>query len=135
MLCLNMPKTQHTSDAETHESTLAAELATISSVFPSHFIIYTGPGLSNLQVRQAPDTIPRPVIDVINNTTQQPVKPSAQNPTTSVFFTTGLITGLMIVFFILLPVLIIGVEALASIQSPTRMDAPKGYNAVEKKNQ
>jgi hypothetical protein len=41
----------------------------------------------------------------------------------------------MIVFFILVPVLMMGVGALSSIEAPTRMDTPKGYNAVEKKNQ
>lgn len=113
------------------ESTLAAELATISSVFPSHFVIYTGPGLSNLHVRQAPDTGSRPVIDVTNSS-QVPVGTTAQS---TVFFTTGLVTALLIVFFILLPALSMGIGALSSIQTPIRMDAPKGYSAVEKKNQ
>ncbi|KXN84197.1 hypothetical protein AN958_00182 [Leucoagaricus sp. SymC.cos] len=132
VLCLNMPKTNQNSDFETHDSTLAAELTTITSVFPSHFIIYTGPGIPNLQARQAPDTISRPAIDITNSSQQPVVTPSAQS---TVFFTTGLVTSLLIVFFILLPALIMGIEALASIQTPTRMDAPKGYSAVEKKNQ
>jgi len=118
------------------ESALAAELAAISSVFRSYFIIYTGSGPSKLQVRQAPDIISRPVIDVTNNSSsRQPANPPAHDPTTSVFFTTGLITSLLIVFFILLPVLIAAVSALASIQTPTRMETPKGFSAVEKKNQ
>ncbi|KAF9446732.1 hypothetical protein P691DRAFT_783369 [Macrolepiota fuliginosa MF-IS2] len=131
VLCLKVPHPHGSSDVEEHESTLAAELATISSVFPSHLIIYTGPGLSNLHVRQAPDTISRPVVDVTNSS-QEPVTAAAPGTT---FWTTGLITALLVIFFIFLPVLIIGVGALASIQAPARMEAPKGYSAVERKNQ
>jgi hypothetical protein len=114
------------------DSSLAAELDTIASVFPSHFIIYKGPGVSKLLARRGPDTISRPVIDVTNSS-QQPVIPSTQQNT--VFFTSGLVTALLLVFLILLPALMMGIGALASIQTPTRMDAPKGYNAVERKKQ
>jgi len=132
-----MYKWCQTSDSLLLESALAAELAAISSVFHSYFIIYTGSGSSKLQARQAPDILSRPAIDVTSNnsSSRQPANPPAHDPTASVFFTTGLITSLLIVFFILLPVLIVGVSALASIQTPTRMEAPKGFSAVEKKNQ
>ncbi|EKM75749.1 hypothetical protein AGABI1DRAFT_116216 [Agaricus bisporus var. burnettii JB137-S8] len=135
VLCLKMPEN---ADIEKHEASLAAELSTISSIFPSHFIIYTGPGLSNLHIRQSPETPPRPTIETTTNTSQIPVNNPAASITdvnTTVYFTTGLITALLLVFFILLPVLFIGVGALASIQTPIRMDAPKGYSAVERKNQ
>lgn len=126
-------------DSLLEESVLKAELAAISSVFPSHFIIYSSSGLSKFQVRQAPDAMSRPVIGVTSNNSSlrqpEPANPPVHDPTTSVIFTTGLITSLLIVFFILLPVLIVGVSALAGIQTPTRMEAPKGFNAVEKKNQ
>ncbi|KAL9712417.1 hypothetical protein Ac2012v2_003655 [Leucoagaricus gongylophorus] len=140
VLSLNILKSQDSSDIGEHEeSVLKAELAAISSVFPSHFIIYSSSGLSNFQVRQAPDAMSRPVIGVTSNNSSlrqpEPANPPVHDPTTSVIFTTGLITSLLIVFFILLPVLIVGVSALAGIQTPTRMEAPKGFNAVEKKNQ
>ncbi|KAJ3854466.1 hypothetical protein EV368DRAFT_36673 [Lentinula lateritia] len=50
--------------------------------------------------------------------------------------TPGLIMVLLVVLFILLPVLYFGISAMASIQSPLRLDSmPKGYNANERKNQ
>jgi hypothetical protein len=47
----------------------------------------------------------------------------------------ALITGLLLVFFVLVPIVLFGVSALASIQSPLRVQPPKGYSADEKKNQ
>jgi hypothetical protein len=49
--------------------------------------------------------------------------------------TPALITSLLLVFFIIVPVVLFGVSALASIQSPLRIQPPKGYSADEKKNQ
>jgi UPF0716 family protein affecting phage T7 exclusion len=49
--------------------------------------------------------------------------------------TPGLITTLLVVLFILLPIMYFGISALASIQSPVRMDAPKGFSATDKKRQ
>lgn len=49
--------------------------------------------------------------------------------------TPGLIISLAIAFFVLVPIVFFGISSLASIQSPVRLDAPKGFNAVEKKNQ
>lgn len=49
--------------------------------------------------------------------------------------TPGLILALLVALFVLLPVVFIGVQALASIQSPLTNDIPKGFNAEEKKNQ
>ncbi|KAH7878051.1 BIG/ATPase V1 complex, subunit S1 [Lentinula edodes] len=50
--------------------------------------------------------------------------------------TPGLIMVLLMVLFIFLPVLYFGISAMASIQSPLRLDSmPKGYNANERKNQ
>lgn len=49
--------------------------------------------------------------------------------------TPGLITVLLIVFFILVPVVMVGMQALASIQTPIRVDLPKNFNSQERKNQ
>lgn len=49
--------------------------------------------------------------------------------------TPGLILSLLVAFFVLVPIVILGVSALAGIQSSVRMDAPKGFNAQERKNQ
>jgi large-conductance mechanosensitive channel len=48
--------------------------------------------------------------------------------------TPGLIVTLLVSFFIIGPVVFLGISALASIQSPLRLDLPKGYNAQTKKN-
>ena len=49
--------------------------------------------------------------------------------------TPGLIISLLVAFFVLVPIVFVGIQSLASIQSPVRLDAPKGFNAAEKKNQ
>ena len=49
--------------------------------------------------------------------------------------TPALILTLLIVFFVMIPVLALGITALASIQSPLRTEVPKGYSSHEKKIQ
>jgi hypothetical protein len=49
--------------------------------------------------------------------------------------TPGLIISLLVTFFVLLPIIFIGISALSSIQLPLRTEPPKAYNALEKKNQ
>jgi hypothetical protein len=48
--------------------------------------------------------------------------------------TPALIIILFVTFFVLMPVVYFGVSALASIQSPLKVEAPKGYSAQERKN-
>jgi hypothetical protein len=47
-------------------------------------------------------------------------------------FTPSLITALLVVFLVLVPIVLFSVSALASIQSPLRVQLPKGYSADEK---
>ena len=49
--------------------------------------------------------------------------------------TPGLILALAVGFFVLVPIALMGISALAGIQSPLQGEAPKGYIASEKKNQ
>lgn len=49
--------------------------------------------------------------------------------------TPGLILTLLIVFFVLVPIIALSVNALASIQSPLRVEAPRSFSAKDKKNQ
>ena len=49
--------------------------------------------------------------------------------------TPALILTLLLVFFVMIPLLVLGLTALASIQSPLRTEAPKGYGAHERKVQ
>lgn len=49
--------------------------------------------------------------------------------------TPGLILALIVVFFVFVPIIALGINALASIQSPLRADAPRSFNAKDKKTQ
>lgn len=50
-------------------------------------------------------------------------------------FSTPLLVALLVVFFIIVPIIMMAVSALASLQSSVRLEAPKGYHAQEKKTQ
>jgi len=126
-----------------HEAQLSNDISNFASVFPSHLVIYLGS--RPFTKRQAitthtdPDSPTRPVI---SSGSDIPVGFAPVNTTLPEgnlfqryrFFTPGLITALLIVFGLLVPVLMVGIYALASIQSPLRMDAPKGPS-LDKKNQ
>ncbi|KAF8901744.1 hypothetical protein CPB84DRAFT_1777323 [Gymnopilus junonius] len=119
-----------------HESLLGAELSTLSSTFPNHLVIYTGSSFSR---RQAPDVPDRPILDLSSSS----VVLAPGNTTLPVggilkryqLLTPALITSLLVTFFVLLPVVFLGMNALASIQTPVRSDLGKSFNAQEKKNQ
>lgn len=49
--------------------------------------------------------------------------------------TPGLILTLIVVFFVFVPIIVLGVNALAGIQSPIRAEAPRSFSAKDKKNQ
>lgn len=49
--------------------------------------------------------------------------------------TPGLILTLIVVFFVFVPIIVIGVNALAGIQSPIRVEAPRSFSARDRKNQ
>lgn len=107
--------------------------------FSNRVIIYTGsaPILSKRQEDLA--TPDRPVLDLASSSASS-LSTMATNKSGILhryqLLTPGLIMVLLIVLFIFLPILYFGISALASIQSPLRLDAmPKGYNASERKNQ
>jgi len=128
-----------------HERLLGIELESLAAEFPDHLVIYTGSPLlsaSSFSKRQAADTPDRPILNLssqpltfsasaIDNTTL----PSGGILKRYQILTPGLITILLVVFFILVPVLLIGMNALASIQNPVRSDVSKSFNAQERKNQ
>jgi hypothetical protein len=124
------------------ERLLGIELESIAAEFPDHFVIYIGSPLSSaFSKRQAADTPDRPILDM---TSQPPTFSSAAANTTLPsggilkkyqILTPGLITILLVVFFIFVPVLLVGINALASIQNPVRTDVSKSFNAQERKNQ
>ncbi|KZT20614.1 hypothetical protein NEOLEDRAFT_1100447 [Neolentinus lepideus HHB14362 ss-1] len=68
------------------------------------------------------------------------VAPNSTLPTGGILkryqlLTPALITTLIVALGILVPVVFLGISALASIQAPARMEPPKKFNAVEKKTQ
>jgi len=123
-----------------HDSLLATTLDSLP--FSNHVIIYTGSAHGHSKRQEDLSTPDRPVLDLTTAST------SASSPSIAVaknrggilhhyqLLTPGLIMVLLVVLFIFLPVLYFGISALASIQSPLRIDVmPKGYNASERKNQ
>ena len=122
------------------EPILGDELSTLASTFPNHLMIYTGSLLPSLMTkRQAPDTPDRPVLDL--SSSDPAFAPSNTSlPTGGILkkyqlLTPVLITSLLVTFFVLLPVVFLGLNALASIQTPVRSDIGKSFNAQDKKNQ
>ena len=102
------------------EARLANELERIERAFPRHLVVFAG---SRRQDDSAPEPAPSP-------------SPPAEGILARYqLLTPALISGLLLTFFVLIPIVLFGVYALASIQSPLRVNAPKGYSADEKKNQ
>ncbi|KAJ7125410.1 hypothetical protein C8R44DRAFT_618812 [Mycena epipterygia] len=108
-----------------HDALLSTELEALASTFPNHLIIYTGSSSLSFAKRAAPIT------GSIRNGTATTGGILARYQ----LLTPGLITTLLITLFVLVPIVMVGIQALASIQSPLRNEIPKGYNAAEKKNQ
>lgn len=98
------------------EARLAIDLEKIERAYPRHLVILAG------SRRQ-------------NDDSPSPSPPAGGILARYQLLTPALITGLLLVFFVLVPVILFGVSALASIQSPLRIQPPKGYSADERKNQ
>jgi hypothetical protein len=97
----------------------------LASTFPNHLIIYTGSSSPSFAKRAAP------IIGSIRNGTASTGGILAHYQ----LLTPGLITTLLVTLFVLVPIVMVGIQSLASIQSPLRNEIPKSFNAVEKKNQ
>jgi hypothetical protein len=102
------------------ETRLASELERIERAFPRHLVVLAG---SRRQDDSAPEPAPSPAAPVGGILARYQL------------LTPALISGLLLAFFVLVPIVLFGVSALASIQSPLRVNPPKGYSADEKKNQ
>jgi len=119
---------------ESHESLLSGFVAQLSSKFPDLLFIYTGqPSSAHLGKRQSPGSpsVNRPVLSLISSNSALPEGGILKRYQ---LLTPGVITALLVSFFIL-GVIMVGLRALASIQSPVRVEAPKDYSATTKKNQ
>ena len=107
---------------------LSDEISRVTSIFPSHLVIYAG-SQPFTKRQDLPDFDVTVSFAPINTTL-----PEGSFLQRYRLFTPGLITALLVVFGLLIPILMVGIYAVASIQSPLRMDAPKGPS-LEKKNQ
>ncbi|KAK0191475.1 hypothetical protein F5146DRAFT_930481 [Armillaria mellea] len=111
-----------------HDVLLESALSALP--YSQHLTIYSTSVLPTHHKRQSPDS--SPVLD-LSSTSVAP--PKGGILARYQLLTPGLILVLLIVVGVLLPIIYFGIQALASIQSPVRMDAPKGFNAADKKNQ
>ncbi|KAJ8502162.1 hypothetical protein ONZ51_g175 [Trametes cubensis] len=114
-----------------YESWLSNELSKIEAAFSNYLVIYSGSPASLLHGRQSA---------VGSSTFEAAAAPTDSNATGGILkhyqlLTPGLILALLVAFFVLLPIIFVGVSALASIQSPLGNEIPKGFSAEEKKNQ
>ncbi|KAF8629634.1 hypothetical protein AX15_003367 [Amanita polypyramis BW_CC] len=121
-----------------YDTILSTELDSLTAIFPDHLAIYTGaplpPGFAK---RQAPEIPERPVLELsgesfVPSTTAMPGGGILKRYQ---LLTPALISALLVVLFVLLPIIMLGISALASIQSPLKVEVPKSYNAREKKIQ
>ncbi|KAI0027382.1 hypothetical protein K488DRAFT_90913 [Vararia minispora EC-137] len=122
----------------TNAHAFSEELAALTAALPKHLVIITGAPVSSLSRRQSVVTSPSDTPEPLFR--QSPVLAAFEQPKGGVLaryqlLTPALITALLIGLFVLLPALVFAISALASIQSPMRVEAPKGYNAQEKKTQ
>ncbi|KZO93746.1 hypothetical protein CALVIDRAFT_556751 [Calocera viscosa TUFC12733] len=122
-----------------YENLLSDRLESIAALFPSHLVLLSGTPLPPLSftkrdVDGAISHPPAPFYDTMQ------IVLSSDSPADGPFLsryqilTPGLISALLVVFVVFLPILMVGIGAVASIQSPARMDAPKGVSQ-EKKHQ
>ncbi|CAL1703474.1 unnamed protein product [Somion occarium] len=111
-----------------YESQLSSDLEALSFISPHHLVVYAGrPHFSTFRARQDPSD------------PQAPPHNGTAFPDGGVLkryqlLTPGLILSLLVAFFVLVPVILGGIHALASIKNPIRVDNTK-FSAVEKKNQ
>ena len=97
------------------------------SAFPDHLIIYSSDS-SHLVRRQLGES------DSVFSAPSRAVAGGGLLKRYQLL-TPGLILTLVMVFFVLVPVIMLGVNALASIQSPLRAEAPRSFSAKDKKSQ
>ncbi|KAJ7750137.1 hypothetical protein DFH07DRAFT_1062233 [Mycena maculata] len=109
-----------------HDDLLSTTLAALSATHPKHLVIYASfPSVK----RTASPIFPSLPLRADNATTTGGILARYQ------LLTPGLITTLLVTLFVLLPIVMLGIQALASIQSPVKTEVPRGYDAAERKNQ
>ncbi|KAH8106340.1 hypothetical protein BXZ70DRAFT_433961 [Cristinia sonorae] len=104
-------------------SQLAGEIEGLSSAFPKHLVIYSDwqPTHSVLTRQEAPVAPSKKVVGGILKHYQ--------------LLSPGLIISLFLSIFVLIPVVLVGIQALSSIKSPVRLDGKMLAEYRQKKNQ
>jgi len=102
----------------------------VTSAFPDHLIVYSSDS-SRFARRQLEETSDSSSLFSAPN---QPVVDGGILKRYQLL-TPGLILTLIVVFFVFVPIIVLGVNALASIQSPLRAEVPRSFSAKDKKNQ
>lgn len=134
VVCVEMPSLDGFEGADRrkavaeHDSTLSSALTKLAETFPSHLVVYAG-WHPSLHARQS-----SPFASNLTSTAAF-APPSGGVLARYQLLTPGLILALAVGFFLLVPIVLMGISALASIQSPLQGEAPKGYIASEKKTQ
>ncbi|KAG8218251.1 hypothetical protein J3R82DRAFT_3861 [Butyriboletus roseoflavus] len=126
------PRYRKTVMAE-HEQLLSKELDKLAALASNHLIIYAGSHIP-LERRELPPFDSPPEAAVPSSPTAFTL-PQGGILHNYQLLTPALITSLLVAFFILVPIVMIGINALASIQSTLRSEAPMDYSAQERKTQ
>lgn len=104
----------------------------LTSTFPNHLVIYSSSSRTSKVLRRQAELDPAynsPFAAPNTTLTEGGILKRYQ------LLTPALITSLLVVFFVFIPIVMLGVNALNSIQSPIRTEAPKYFNAQERKDQ
>ncbi|KAG2038493.1 hypothetical protein BDR03DRAFT_1091126 [Suillus americanus] len=135
VVCVNMPAMEGIPKFRKvamlgYDQYLSSEIEKIDTAFTSHLVLYTGSPLEHHRRQLLPPSG--------FDSTYAPGNSTLSDG--GIFkryqlFSTPLLVALLVVFFIIVPVIMMAVSALASLQSSVRLDAPKGYHAQEKKTQ
>ncbi|KAJ3769971.1 BIG/ATPase V1 complex, subunit S1 [Lentinula raphanica] len=140
VVIVNMPAmgTERGSVIAEYDALLSITLESLPS--SNHVVIYTGTPPMHAKRQEILSTADRPVLDLSEDHSPSPSMLAKSNKGGILhkyqLLTPGLIMVLLVVLFIFVPVLYFGISAMASIQSPLRLESmPKGYNAAERKNQ
>ncbi|RDB15419.1 hypothetical protein Hypma_004190 [Hypsizygus marmoreus] len=118
---------------DVHAARLADELTYLAASFPAYLVLYTSsiPAFDTNALFEDQHA-PRYVFESRDANTTLPEGGILKRYQ---LLTPGLILVLLVSFFVLVPILLVGFNALAGIQSPLRVEPPKGYSAADKKAQ
>ncbi|KAI0051452.1 hypothetical protein FA95DRAFT_1554541 [Auriscalpium vulgare] len=111
-----------------HESRLAQDLENLALAFPKHLVVFAS-SPSSFVMRRQTDLGPA-LVQAPGNSTL----PEGGILKRYQLLTPALIMSLLVAFFVLIPIVLFGVSALASIQNPHRVPPPPDFDSFEKKD-